>query len=151
MDRDPKIRWLNRKNVGKRESGISQISEYLLFKIASIVIFSLVLYFVYNSIKITLQKVDILRKAEKEVQDLRLENLHLSVGIEEISSDEYLEKAARDRLNFGGEGEVVFVIPDTILKMAEEEVEEIITPKAEPIHKKGGNIDEWISFILNGV
>ena len=92
MEKTINIRRINRKRESRNSTGFSKISEHWLFKVSSIAISTLVLYFVLNSVRITIQKVDILKRAEKEVQELRLENLHLSVGIEEMSSDKYLEK-----------------------------------------------------------
>ena len=151
MEKTINIRRINRKRESRNSTGFSKISEHWLFKVSSIVIFALVLYFVLNSVRITVQKVDILKRAEREVQELRLENLHLSVGIEEMSSDKYLEKEARDRLNFGGKDEVVFVIPDSTLEMAMEEVEKIIASSQESIYESGSNFEEWLSFVLEGV
>jgi len=62
-----------------------------------------------------------------------------------------LEKEARDRLNFGGKDEVVFVIPDSTLEMAMEEVEKIIASSQESIYESGSNFEEWLSFVLEGV
>ena len=149
MERVINIKRINREKENK--NGISKISEHWIFKVVSIAVFILVMYFISNSVRITIQKVDILKKAEKEVQDLRLENLYLSVGIKEMSSDKYLEKEARDRLNFGGKDEVVFVIPDGTLEVSKEKVEDIVTPKVELVYESGGNLNEWISFILDGV
>jgi cell division protein FtsB len=60
--------------------------------------------------------LEILNHAEKEVGDLRLDNLELLTLSEYMKSDEYLETEARNRLNLSGKGETVFVIPDEILK-----------------------------------
>lgn len=149
MEKAINIKRINREKESR--NGISKISGHWIFKVVSIAVFILVMYFISNSVRITIQKVDILKKAEKEVQDLRLENLYLSVGIKEMSSDKYLEKEARDRLNFGGKDEVVFVIPDSTLEFSKAKVEDIVTPKVELVYESGGNLNEWLSFILNGV
>lgn len=99
----------------------------------------------------TLQKRKILDKAEKEVEELRISNLYLSIQIKDMSSDKYLEKEARDRLNFGGKDEVVFVIPDNTVELAKKEVEEILTPELESVHKSGSNIHEWFQFVVKGI
>jgi len=149
MEKTINIRRINRGKESR--NGISMISGHWIFKVVSIVVFILVMYFISNSVRITIQKIDILKKAEKEVQDLRLENLYLSVSIEEMSSDKYLEKEARDRLNFGGKNEIVFVIPESTLEISKEKVEEILTPKVGPVYESEGNLNEWITFVLNGV
>ncbi|NLE31316.1 hypothetical protein GX618_03535, partial [Candidatus Dojkabacteria bacterium] len=91
------------------------------------------------------------KNAEKEVNSLRLENLNLSIGIKDMSTDQYLEKEARDRLNFGGEGEVVFVIPDNMIEFAKKEVDSIVNPKVQPVYESGSNIDKWLQFLVLGV
>ncbi len=97
------------------------------------------------------QKLEILKQAEREVEELRLANLHLSIEMKDMSTDRYLEKEARDRLNFGAQGEVAFVIPTNVLDLAKEEVERIVAPSQESIYETGNNVDEWISFLLIGV
>ncbi len=143
----------NRDRVLTKKSGIefSQISNHWLFKLSALVVSIIVLYSVFNSILITIKKVDILKNAEKEVNSLRLENLNLSIGIKDMSTDQYLEKEARDRLNFGGKGEVVFVIPETMIKYAKTEVDSIVNPPVEPVYESGSNIDKWLQFLVLGV
>lgn len=143
----------NRDRALAKKSGIefSQISNHWLFKISALAISIVILYSVFNSIIITVKKVDILKEAEKEVNSLRLENLNLSIGIKDMSTDEYLEKEARDRLNFGGKGEVVFVIPETMIEYAKHEVNDIVNPPVEPVYESGSNIDKWLQFLVLGV
>jgi len=148
-----RINIKNRDRVIKSSSGIelSKISSHWLFKIAALSISVVLLYSVFNSVKIAIQKLEILKRAEQEVQDLRLTNLHLSISIKDMSTDRYLEKEARDRLNFGGQNEVVFVIPENSLDIASGEVKKIIEPKVESVYEEGSNIDEWVSFVITGV
>ena len=151
MDRRFNIK--NRDRVVKASTGIEffKISNHWIFKLATLVVASLILYSVSNSVILTIQKVNFLKEAEREVQELRLENLHLSLGIKDMSTDKYLEKEARDRLNFGGKGELVFVIPDATLELAVNQVLEIVSPKVDPVYEKVGNVDEWFSFVIAGI
>lgn len=137
----------------KSSSGIefSEISNHWIFKLAALAVSSVIFFSVFNSVKITVQKLEILKKAEQEVEDLRLENLHLSIGIKDMSTDKYLEKEARDRLNFGGRDEIVFVIPIPSLEIAREEVGLLVNPTVEDIYKSGNNLDQWIQFVVFGV
>ncbi len=150
---DKRINIKSRDRVLKSSSGveISLISNHWIFKISALAISAVILFSVFNSVKITIQKLEILKKAEQEVEDLRLTNLHLSIGIKDMSTDKYLEKEARDRLNFGGKGEIVFVIPESNLELAKKEVKSIVHPKVENIYEKGNNIGEWIEFVAVGV
>lgn len=144
----------NRDRVVKTGSGIefSQVSNHWLFKLVSLGISTVIFFTVFNSTKITIQKLEILKKAEQEVEDLRLTNLHLSIGIKDMSTDRYLEKEARDRLNFGGDNEIVFVIPENTIEIAKEEVDKIVNPKVESIYEESGNnLNEWVEFVMAGV
>ena len=148
-----RINIKNRDRVKNNNSGIElgRISNHWLFKLGVISIASIILYSVYNSAKITIQKLDILKKAEQEVQDLRLTNLHLSISIKDMSTDRYLEKEARDRLNFGGKGEVIFVIPENSLNIAQKEVKRLTEEKEEEVYEEGSNIHKWVEFVIKGV
>ncbi len=148
-----RINIKNRERNVKTNSGLelSKISSHWIFKFVALGVSVIILYSVFNSAKITIQKLEILKKAEQEVQDLRLTNLHLSISIKDMSTDRYLEKEARDRLNFGGEGEVVFVIPDNSLTIAKKAVDEIIQTKVEDVYEEGSNVDKWVTFFINGV
>lgn len=151
MDRTFNIK--NRDRVLSKKKGVdfSQITNHWLFKLSAVGISFMLLYSVFNSVIITIKKVDILKNAEKEVNSLRLENLNLSIGIKDMSTDQYLEKEARDRLNFGGKGEVVFIIPDNMIELAKKEVDSIVNPKVQPVYDSGSNIDKWLQFIALGV
>ncbi len=150
---EKRINIKNRERNVKTNGGLelSKISSHWIFKFVALGVSVIILYSVFNSAKITIQKLEILKKAEQEVQDLRLTNLHLSISIKDMSTDRYLEKEARDRLNFGGEGEVVFVIPENSLVLAKKEVDEIIQTKAEDVYGEGSNVDKWVTFFINGV
>lgn len=150
---DKRINIKNRERVLERrkESEFSGITNNWLFKLSAIVGSVIIMTSVINSITIMTQKLEILKQAEREVEELRLTNLHLSIEIKDMSTDRYLEKEARDRLNFGGQGEVAFVIPSNALDSAKEEVNRVVTPSQESIYETGNNVDEWISFLLMGV
>ena len=148
-----RINIKNKTRVVQSNNGLelSEISNNWLFKIFAIGISSILLFSVYNSVKLTVQKLEILKQAEQEVEDLRVTNLALSIGITEMSTDKYLEKEARDRLNFGGKNEVVFVIPQSALDTAKERVEEIVNPPSESIYEQGNSIEDWVDFLVLGI
>ncbi len=128
---------------------ISSISNNILTKIVLLTISFFLLYNVGHSINITTQKVDILRKARQEVDDLRLRNLELSVLLNDMQSIEYLEIQARDRLNFAGEKEYVFVIPENALEKATEDIETILGTKKISSSKSSWEI--WVGFLSHGI
>lgn len=151
MERRINIKNRERRVESSNELTLSDISSNWIFKIFAVVTSVILLISVYNSFKLTMQKLEILRLAEEEVENLRLTNLHLSINIQEMSTDKYLEKEARDRLNFGGIDEIAFVIPENALKIASERVGEIIQPKESVVYEKGSNIQVWLDFVILGI
>jgi hypothetical protein len=94
------------------------------------------------------QKVSLLKQAEYEVEELRLENLELSMRIENASDIENLEKEARDRLNYGQENEIAFVIDEELIDVGKQKVENILNPDTV---KDDINVwNEWIEFLIEG-
>ncbi len=148
-----RINIKNRDRVTNGSSGIelAKVSSHWIFKVVVLVVVGVILYSVYNSAMITIQKLNILKRAEQEVQDLRLTNLHLSISIKDMSTDRYLEKEARDRLNFGGEGEVIFVIPENSLNIAQTQVRKLTEEKEESVYDEGSNLYKWVEFVIQGV
>lgn len=151
MERRINIKHRERRRESSNELTLSDISSNWIFKIFAVVTSVILLISVYNSFKLTMQKLEILRLAEEEVENLRLTNLHLSINIQEMSTDKYLEKEARDRLNLGGIDEVVFVIPKNALEIASERVEEILLPTEDVVYEGGSNIQAWLDFIIFGI
>ena len=83
------------------------------------------------------------------MDELRLENLELALQIEDIQGLEYLEIQARDKLNFAGEKEYIFVIPDEILAQAGENLDRFLENGQEESQK--GGYEVWADFFLNGI
>ncbi len=120
--------------------------------VAKIVLLGISVFLVYNifhSIGITVQKVDILNKARVEVEDLRLKNLGLASLLERMQTVEYLEVEARDRLNFAGKKDIVFVIPESMYPVAEEYVNELFSEKRAEKNEYG--FEAWKSFLTSGI
>lgn len=132
------------KNYGKG----SLVFDSFLTRIALLLISFFLLYNVFHSIKITIQKVDILQNARGQVEDLRLKNLELALMLEKMQDVEYLEVQARDRLNYSGEGEYVFVIPEEVLDSAGGEVDRILGVECE---EREDPFDVWGEFLSEGI
>lgn len=107
------------------------------------------LYNVAHSIDITIQKLNILQRARREVDELRLKNLELALLIEDIQGLEYLEIQARDRLNFAGEKEFIFVIPDATLAQADDDLDRFLGNNEEKPQE--GVYEVWADFFLKGI
>lgn len=83
-----------------------------------------------------------------EVDELRLNNLQLALLLENMESKEYLEVQARNRLNFAGEKEYIFVIPENVLEEAGKNIEGILQINQEEDIKV---YEEWQRFLLEGI
>lgn len=145
----------NRKKefiTSREESKSGTLNTFLsssFVKIGLIAISIFLLYSVYNSIVITGQKIEISKQARREVDNLRLENLKLALTLESMQSNEYLEIQARDRLNFAGNNEFLFVIPEKILSSAQERVKSYLYSSEETNTLPSHMI--WFEFWKNGI
>ena len=151
MDRviyEPKKDFINNEEE-KSKNPINSVIENSFVKIVLIGVSLFLFYSIYNSVIITYQKIEISKHAREEVDKLRLENLKLALSLESMSSQEYIEVQARDRLNFSGSDEYIFVIPDSTLKSAQEQIEVFFS---EPEEKTNTLVYEvWIDFLKNGI
>jgi len=133
----------------KGKNPINSVIGNSFVKIVLIGVSLFLFYSIYNSVIITYQKIEISKHAREEVDKLRLENLKLALSLESMSSQEYIEVQARDRLNFSGSDEYIFVIPDSTLKSAQEQIEVFFS---EPEEKTNTLVYEvWIDFLKNGI
>lgn len=149
MDRVIRIRKQRGESQSRGE--LPAFFDSIPVKLLLVGITVFILWSVYNSGKITLQKLEILKQAEREVEDLRIQNLHLSLSILEMSSDKYLETEARNRLNYGGDGEIVFVIPANVLKESVKRIQK----DRESTEMIGLNreftLEKWLGFLSSGI
>ncbi len=118
-------------------------------KIFFLAISVILLYNVFHSVKITVQKLEILKNARVEVESLRLENLELALLLDDMQSVEYVEIQARDRLNFGSKNEYVFVIPEDALGSARGVVEKLLSEENALSSKELYAV--WWEFLRNGI
>jgi len=147
----PKVRY-NKRNQSKRKAKesnwVNRILDSGIGQIVLLIISALLILSVYRSVKQMSQKISLLRQAEQEVRNLRIENLELSLRIENAGSIESLEKEARDRLNYGKENEIVFVIDEDLIEVGKEKVQAILYPEEEIVEEDV--LDDWVDFIVRG-
>lgn len=142
----------NREGVSNKEnSELPQIFDSIFVKLFLIGVSAFIIWSVYNSVNITFQKLDILKRAEREVEDLRIQNLYLSISMKDMSTDKYLEREARNRLNFGDTGEIVFVIPENVMDQASTDVKKILESKQSNIFEPTFTLNSWLDFLLKGI
>jgi hypothetical protein len=62
---------------------------------------------------------------------------------------EYLEVEARDRLNFTGKKDIVFVIPENMYPVAREYVDSLLSEKEVDSSEYGFEV--WKNFLSSGI
>lgn len=131
----------------KKPANVFLSSKLVQIALVGIAIF--LFYSVYNSIKITGEKLEISKRAKQEVDELRLKNLELELALESMQTPEYLEVQARDRLNFSGENEYIFVIPESLLEHAKEGVNTYLYGNQEKVQDPTYIV--WYEFLKYGI
>ncbi|MDD4382164.1 MAG: septum formation initiator family protein [Candidatus Dojkabacteria bacterium] len=142
----PKERRYTEDVKGKR---VDTFFNGILVKILLLGISIFLFYNIGHSVMLTIQKIDILRKAQREVENLRLKNLELATLLDSMQSVEYLEVEARDRLSFSAKKDFVFVIPESLLSMASNHLEKIVDENYVEETEYGFKV--WKDFILSGI
>jgi len=132
-----------------RKKSSSSIFNNAVTRVLFLGVSIFLLYNVAHSIDITIQKLNILQRARREVDELRLKNLELALLIEDIQGLEYLEIQARDRLNFAGEKEFIFVIPEATLAQADDDLDRFLGNNEEKPQE--GGYEVWADFFLKGI
>ncbi|MCD4810997.1 septum formation initiator family protein [bacterium] len=136
------------KKTKERESFVNRVFNSGIGKIILLGVSLLMILSVVRSFKQMGQKISLLKQAEHEVDELRIENLELSLEIEEASTTDHLEREARDRLNYGQENEVVFVISDELVEIGMQRVGDILNPESDI--EEVSMWDEWVRFVVEG-
>ena len=140
------------KRKREKRNSVSSVSSFFNNFVAKMILLAISLFLFYNvghSVNITVQRLDILKRAQVEVDSLRLKNLELDLLLGSMQSKEYLEVQARDRLNFAGEREYIFVIPENLFEEKEKELNKILYREDKKEERKVYEI--WEDFFLKGV
>lgn len=151
MSKEIRVRKNSEQSSQNENVELGKIFDSPVIKIVLFAVSVFILFSVYNSVNITFQKLDILNKAEKEVENLRIENLYLSTSMKDMSTDKYLEKEARNRLNFSGANEIAFVIPDNVMEQAKIDVNRILESNEEEVLNGKFTLSSWVDFIMTGI
>ena len=106
-----------------------------------IVIAALVLIFIiYNfgvRILTAFKAGDRLTEAADRLHALEIKNKELKQQLEDVTSPDYIEKTARDKLGLAKEGEVVVVIP-------EEKIKQVLGVKKDSAEEE--RLDNWLGW-----
>ncbi len=137
---------VKRPNRRSRKSDHGPANMALAIVAAFVTIF--MIYNISRSVMQASTKLEIIKYAQQEVQDLRLENIKLVMEKEKMKKDDFVELEARDRLNYTRDGETIYIFSDEIkMRMAENEVEKPISEDCDQLCV----IDSWISFVVDGL
>jgi cell division protein FtsB len=140
------------KNLPEREvknTRVGNLFNNLFVKVLLLGVSAFLCYNVAHSIEITDQKVSILKNAREEVEQLRVTNLNLETQLDNMRSSDYIEIAARDKLNLSGSNETTFVIPDSLMASAKESLDVILNGQKNTPSRSVPQ--QWEELILNGV
>jgi len=143
------MKFIEKRRKKENTSIFQKAIESKIVGISLVVISGILIYNIVRSGIITLEKVEILNQAKKEVSELRINNLENLLLIDYMTSDEYLETEARNRLNLSKKGEVAFVIPEKILEQGLLQVERILNDTEEVSDTK--NWEVWYNFFIVGI
>ncbi len=128
---------------------LESVFNNVFVKILLISVSAFLMYSAYRSALITKDKIDISKRAQKEVDDLRVHNLELALELNTMQSEEFLEIQARDRLNFAGNNEYIFVIPESLLSSAKEQVNTFLYGVES--EDKRVPYEIWYEFLSEGI
>lgn len=141
--------YIQEGSQSNKPKPIENLSNNIFVKIGMIGLSVFLLYNVYRSTLITKEKTEISKQAKEQVNELRVENLELALKLQSMETDEFLEVQARDRLNFSGKDELVFVIPESLLEVGREGVDAFLNPPVE--EAKEPTYIVWYEFLKNGI
>lgn len=136
-------------NPEEKSIKLNPILENFFVKLCLVGVSIFLFYNIYHSVTITAQKLEISRNARKEVNDLRMENLKMSMELEEMKSSEYLEIQARDRLDLSASDEYVFIIDPVLLKDAESVISSYINDSEQREIRQVYQV--WMDFFEDGI
>lgn len=141
--------YISEGSQAEKPKPIENISSNIFVKLGMIGLSAFLLYNVYRSAIITQGKLEISKQAKEQVNELRVQNLEWALKLQSMESKEYLEVQARDRLNFAGSNESVFVIPESLLEAGKESVHAFLYPPVE--EPKDPVFVIWFEFLKNGI
>lgn len=118
--------------------------------IAVVISISIIVLMAYNigrSITQTAQKLEIIKYAQEEVEQLRLENIKLIMEKEKMRKDDFIELEARNRLNYARSGDTVAIFSRGLVEKSEFEPTISTNLECDQLCI----INEWIGFFKDGL
>jgi len=136
----------------KRKPGTKRSSFFTKLLYLGSFLFSI--FFLVNtvrSIRLTIEKLAILKQAEEDVEELRLSNLELIQFSNLVKSNFYVELEGRDRLHLSQEDEFVIIISDDLLNSSELDSYYKTFLPVEELVKLPIGFNAWFEFVEEGV
>ncbi|WKZ31464.1 MAG: hypothetical protein QY318_01735 [Candidatus Dojkabacteria bacterium] len=133
-----------RRQLKGEQSGLIK----LLVRLGLVMMTFFLLYQTGLTIYHTQEKLMIIENAKQEVDNLRLENLEVYIENREVTSDDHVETESRDRLNYTQDGEVVFVIQESLLEKPELKhyIEAVKSGEEENLGRDKKVYQYWVEF-----
>jgi cell division protein FtsB len=128
----------------------SQDQQFNLMRLVLIVVFFVVAYMLYNltvSIYENYQIEKHIAEFEERNEELREENAQKLSDFQYYTSDEYVEKVAKQNLGLINPGEQVVVIPDEDLVIMSADAEDQVL--ADQIRASWSNPKKWWKFFFS--
>jgi cell division protein FtsB len=128
-------------------------SMNLIMQIVFVFITLLMFYNIGKSLVQTNSKYEILKQAEEEVAEQRLENIRTVMEADRVYDPEFTEEEARNRLNYGRDGEIQLVISEQLINDAKKGLKytEYTEEVGEVYLTDSSNIEAWIQFFIKGI
>lgn len=137
----------------KLEKDKEFVSVNFMLQIVFIFITLLMFYNIGKSLVQTDYKYEVLKQAEEEVALQRLENIRTVMEADRVYDPEFTEEEARNRLNYGRDGEIQLVISEALINEAKKELK--YTEQGEDLEQlylaDTSNVEAWIHFFLKGI
>lgn len=121
----------------------------VIMQLVLIFISGLMVYNIVRTLDQAAKKNQILIEAEKQVEELRIENIKLVLKSNNVTTDDFVELQARNRLNYSRDGEVQYVIPDSLLEEYGNRYNELMYEKEAD--QDLNNLELWFDFLKKGI
>lgn len=106
--------------------------------VLGVIVFIFIVYSFAVRIFTAFKAGDRLTEAANRLHKLEVQNKELKAQLEEVSSPDYIEKQARDKLGLAKEGEVVMVIP-------EEKIKQVLGAKKDVQEEE--RLPNWLGWV----
>ena len=126
-----------------------KLKNFFASRVLVVIVLAAVIYLGASTVKVISKNWQLQQEIatlRSEVELLQAENERLSYDIQYFKTDEFLEQAARQKLNLKGPGEKVTIVGDVNQTKLQPDTT-TFAPEAAP---KKSNWQSWIDFLFRG-